>query len=123
MLGRSTDVIIKGGVKIYPSKQETMLLKYDKLNKAVVCSIPDDRFQEEICACVVPSPGCDVTVEDLRAHCEQFQPRGMRIPLIPKHFIGVDHITTTAKWKGEQDGDPCHVYDIERILKLYNNII
>ena len=67
-------------------------MKYDKLNKAVVCSIPDDMFQEEICACVVPSPGCDVTVEDLRAHCEQFQPRGMRIPLIPKHFTVVDQL-------------------------------
>ena len=92
MLGRTSEVIIKGGVKTYPSKQEAMLLKYDKLDKAVVCSIPDDRFQEEICACVVPAPGCQVTVEDLCAHCEQYQPDGMRVPLIPKHFIVLDNL-------------------------------
>ena len=97
--GRTSDVIIKNYVKIYRSKQETMLLRHSKVGKVVVCGIPHEIYNEEICACVEPKPGCDVTEDELLQHCLQHQPSVTRVALYPTIFIICQHIPTNQNGK------------------------
>ena len=47
---RSTDMIISGGVNIYPAEIEACLLELDGVRDAAVFGIPDEDFGESIAA-------------------------------------------------------------------------
>ena len=99
VLGRTKHLIIRGSVKIYPSKQEAMLLRHSKIAKAVVCGIPDEIYNEEICACVEPKQGIEVTEEELQQHCVQFQPSETSVKLYPTFFLFIQKMPITRNGK------------------------
>ena len=53
---RAKDMIISGGVNIYPAEIEAELLKMPGVADCAVFGIPDEEFGEAICAVVQPSP-------------------------------------------------------------------
>lgn len=53
---RSSDVIISGGVNIYPAEVESVLLEHPSVAEAAVFSIPSEEWGEEIKAVVEPAP-------------------------------------------------------------------
>ena len=63
--GRSKDMIIHGGANIWPRELEEVLFKHPGVADVVVVGIRDDYFGENVCACVVPRPGADLTLEDI----------------------------------------------------------
>ncbi|WP_296597919.1 acyl-CoA synthetase [Phenylobacterium sp.] len=69
---RAKDMIISGGVNIYPAEIEAELLKTPGVADCAVFGIPDDEFGEAVYAVVQPSEGAQLTeasVKDyLRAH-------------------------------------------------------
>jgi long-chain acyl-CoA synthetase len=69
---RKSDMIISGGVNIYPAEIEGVLLAHPKVADAAVFGIPHPDWGEEIKAVVEPAPGVDpgddLTTE-LVAHC------------------------------------------------------
>jgi len=56
---RGSDVIISGGVNIYPAEIEAELLCHPKVSDAAVFGIPHDEWGEEIKAVVQPEPGVE----------------------------------------------------------------
>jgi long-chain acyl-CoA synthetase len=54
---RKSDMIISGGVNIYPAEVETELIVHPKVNDAAVFGIPHDEWGEEVKAVVEPKPG------------------------------------------------------------------
>lgn len=54
---RAKDMIISGGVNIYPAEVETELLKAPGVADCAVFGIPDDEYGEAVCAAVQPLPG------------------------------------------------------------------
>lgn len=54
---RAKDMIISGGVNIYPAEIEGELHKAPGVADCAVFGIPDDEFGESICAVVQPLPG------------------------------------------------------------------
>lgn len=54
---RRNDMVISGGVNIYPAEIEAELLKVPGVADCAVFGIPDDEFGEAICAYVQPNPG------------------------------------------------------------------
>jgi long-chain acyl-CoA synthetase len=56
---RQSDVIISGGVNIYPAEIEAELLCHPKVADAAVFGIPHDEWGEEIKAVVQPEPGVE----------------------------------------------------------------
>jgi long-chain acyl-CoA synthetase len=56
---RHSDVIISGGVNIYPAEIEAELLCHPKVADAAVFGIPHDEWGEEIKAVVQPEPGVE----------------------------------------------------------------
>lgn len=68
LLGRSKDLIVRGGEKIYPEEIEETLHRHAGVAEAAVVGAPDPVFEEIPVAFVVPArEGLDVA--ELRAHC------------------------------------------------------
>jgi acyl-CoA synthetase (AMP-forming)/AMP-acid ligase II len=67
------DLILRGGMNVYPRKLEETLLTHAAVSLAAVIGVPDDRPGEEVMAVVVRKPGADLTEAELVAWCrEQF---------------------------------------------------
>jgi long-chain acyl-CoA synthetase len=54
---RKIDMIISGGVNIYPSEIEADLLRHPKVADAAVFGIPNEDWGEEVKAVIEPAPG------------------------------------------------------------------
>ncbi|WP_337188567.1 acyl-CoA synthetase [Phenylobacterium sp.] len=65
---RAKDMIISGGVNIYPAEIEAELLKMPGVADCAVFGIPDEEFGEAICAVVQPSPDADLTEAGVKAY-------------------------------------------------------
>lgn len=53
IVGRSKDMIIRGGENVYPREIEEFLHTHPKIADVQVIGVPDDRMGEEIMACVI----------------------------------------------------------------------
>jgi long-chain acyl-CoA synthetase len=69
---RSTNLIISGGVNIYPAEIEAELLAHPAVGDAAVIGLPDDEWGESVLAVVEPAPGVEgsaALAAELIAHC------------------------------------------------------
>ncbi|MER5882979.1 AMP-binding protein [Streptomyces sp. NPDC001941] len=72
IVGRIKDMIIRGGENVYPREVEEFLYAHPKIADVQVVGIPDERYGEEVLACVIPrDPGDPPTLEDVRAFCRE----------------------------------------------------
>jgi acyl-CoA synthetase (AMP-forming)/AMP-acid ligase II len=67
--GRLKELIIKGGENIAPREIDEALYRHPSVLDAAAVGIPDDRYGEEILACVCLKPGECCTEEELLNHC------------------------------------------------------
>jgi long-chain acyl-CoA synthetase len=63
---RARDMVISGGVNIYPAEIEGILVTMPGVQDCAVFGIPDDEFGEALCACIQPQGGAELTVDDVR---------------------------------------------------------
>jgi acyl-coenzyme A synthetase/AMP-(fatty) acid ligase len=69
IIGRSKEIIIRGGMNIAPSEVEEALLRNPAVAEAAVIGLPDERLGEVICACVVAcDPAATLTLAMLVDH-------------------------------------------------------
>ena len=64
---RRIDMIISGGVNIYPAEIEAVLHAHPAVVDAAVIGIPDDEFGESVKAVVQARPGMNVSADELIA--------------------------------------------------------
>jgi fatty-acyl-CoA synthase len=69
IVGRIKDMIIRGGENVYPREIEEFLHTHPAVSEAQVVGVPDQRYGEEICACIRVRPGMSVTEDEVRAFC------------------------------------------------------
>lgn len=65
--GRKRDMVISGGVNIYPAEIENVLMQFPEIADCAVFGIPDPEFGECVVAVVVPAEGCEPTAASVRA--------------------------------------------------------
>jgi fatty-acyl-CoA synthase len=68
--GRTKDLINRGGYKIYPYDLECMFVDHPKVEEVCVVGTPNPILGENICLCVVPKGGQEVTLEEFRQFLE-----------------------------------------------------
>jgi long-chain acyl-CoA synthetase len=68
IVGRSKDMIIRGGNNVYPRELENVLYEHPAVAEAAVIGVPDPDLGEEVGAAVVLRPGARATAEELRAY-------------------------------------------------------
>ena len=66
---RAKDMVISGGVNIYPAEIEAELHKMPGVADCAVFGIPDEEYGEAICAVVQTQPGQRLTEADVRSIC------------------------------------------------------
>jgi acyl-CoA synthetase (AMP-forming)/AMP-acid ligase II len=64
-VGRSKDLVIRGGVNISSEEIEGLLAACPGVREVAVVGVPDHILGEKICACVVPIEGQEVSLHDL----------------------------------------------------------
>lgn len=64
---RKRDMIISGGVNIYPAEIESALIQMPGVRDCAVFGIPDEEFGEQICAYVEPQPEAGLDANQVRA--------------------------------------------------------
>ncbi len=64
---RKRDMIISGGVNIYPAEIEGALIQMPGVRDCAVFGIPDEEFGEQICAYVEPQPEAGLDASQVRA--------------------------------------------------------
>jgi fatty-acyl-CoA synthase len=69
IVGRSKEMVIRGGENIYPREIEEFLHTHPLIEDVAVIGVPDQRFGEELMAWVKPRDGAVLTEEDVREHC------------------------------------------------------
>ncbi|MFJ8078305.1 AMP-binding protein [Streptomyces sp. NPDC096176] len=72
IVGRIKDMIIRGGENVYPREIEEFLYAHPKIADVQVVGVPDERYGEEILACVIPRDAADApTLEEITAFCRE----------------------------------------------------
>jgi len=56
-VGRSKDIIRRGGVTVLPAELEPVILRHPAVREVAVVPLPDDRLGERACAAIIPTPG------------------------------------------------------------------
>lgn len=69
--GRRSEMIITGGMNVYPLEVEQILLEHDAVADAAVFGRSDDRWGEAVTAAVQLHPGATVTETDLIAFAQE----------------------------------------------------
>uniref|UniRef100_A0A667W900 Medium-chain acyl-CoA ligase ACSF2, mitochondrial n=1 Tax=Myripristis murdjan TaxID=586833 RepID=A0A667W900_9TELE len=70
IVGRIKDMIIRGGENIYPAEIEQFLYTHPKIQEVEVIGVKDERFGEQVCACVKLKEGQTSSVDEIRAYCK-----------------------------------------------------
>jgi acyl-CoA synthetase (AMP-forming)/AMP-acid ligase II len=89
--GRREDLIISGGVNVYPAEVERILLEHPDVTDAAVFGVADDDFGQRVCAAITgPADPADV-----KAFARQRLPGSHA----PKTVIAVDTLPRTQTGK------------------------
>jgi long-chain acyl-CoA synthetase len=88
---RKADMIISGGVNIYPAEIESALLSYPAVGDAAVFGIPNDDWGEEVKAVVQPAEGVSGGPELVR-ELEAFLRDRIAGYKVPRSFDFVDEL-------------------------------
>jgi long-chain acyl-CoA synthetase len=66
-LGRRDDMIITGGLNVYPAEVENLIYSFPGVQETIVFAIPDPKRGHVIGAAIVPRPGEAVVEKELLA--------------------------------------------------------
>jgi long-chain acyl-CoA synthetase len=68
---RAKDMVISGGVNIYPAEIEAVLQNVDGVYDCAVFGVPDAEFGESLCAVIQPQPDTAMDAESVQAALRQ----------------------------------------------------
>ena len=91
--GRREDLIITGGMNVYPAELEAEILAFDGVHDVAVFGVPDERWGQKVCAAVVGNPDLDLNALSTRLRQDL---AGYKQP---KEFFVVDQLPRTASGK------------------------
>lgn len=110
IVDRKKDMIIVGGLNVYPREIETVLSAYPGIAEAAVIGLYDDIRGEKVKAFVRPAEGASVSVADLTRHCRE----RLANFKVPKEIVFVKDFPRTLKGtilkrelRDPHSGEPC----------------
>ncbi len=92
VVGRQSDLIIRGGANVSPAEVEAVLLRHPSVHEAAVVGLPNSDHGQDVVAAVVLAPSAALDVDALRAHCADALARFK----VPVDVIAVDGLPRNA---------------------------
>ena len=96
--GRIKDVVIRGGENLFPKEIEDFLYKHPDVMDVQVIGLPDRRYGEELCACIILHEGHNVTDECIRNYCKEHISHNK----VPKYVRFFNEFPMTASGKAQK---------------------
>ena len=93
--GRLKDMIIRGGENIYPKEIEEFIYTCPKVRDVQVIGVPDEKYGEEIMACVILKEGESMTEQEMK----DFVAASMARHKVPRYIDFVDSFPMNAAGK------------------------
>jgi fatty-acyl-CoA synthase len=69
IVGRSNDMVIRGGENIYPREVEEFLYRHPKVLDVQCVGVPDAQYGEELCAILILKPGMRIGAQEIQDFC------------------------------------------------------
>ncbi len=92
---RKRDMVISGGVNIYPAEIENVLVNCPGVRDCAVFGVPDDEFGESLVAAIEAEPELKPAAADIAAYLEKRLARFK----VPKRFVFHDSLPREASGK------------------------
>ena len=89
--GRRDDLVITGGVNVYPAEVEHVLVEAPGVREAAVFGVDDERWGQRVCAAVVGDVTPGQVIDHARAHLAAYK--------CPKDVFVVDELPHTSTGK------------------------
>jgi long-chain acyl-CoA synthetase len=107
---RAKDMIVSGGVNIYPAEIEAAIIRHPAVQDVAVVGIPDDDFGEQVKAFCELKPGWSAAPEEIIAHCADAlaaykRPKSLEIVAeLPRNTMGklLKRELRDPYWKGRE---------------------
>ena len=95
IVGRSKDMIIRGGENLYPREVEEFLYGHPDVADVQVVGVPDQRYGEELMAWIVPRGGASIDRDAIAGYCDGKIARHK----VPRYVATVDEFPMTVTGK------------------------
>ena len=95
IVGRSKDMVIRGGENIYPVEIENYLYRHPKIRDVQIVGVPDKKFGEVLAAWIIPKKDSNLTEQDIRNFCKDHIAH-YKVPTYMK-FVDEFPMTVTGK--------------------------
>lgn len=69
--GRAKDLIITGGLNVYPPEVELVLMDHDAVSAVAVIGCPDEEWGEQVTAVIIKAGNTDISEDALIAYCRE----------------------------------------------------
>jgi len=96
VVGRTKEILIRGGMNIAPREIEDVLLGFPEVERAAVVGLPDERLGERTCACVVLRAGETLYLATVVA---RFETAGVATYKWPQRLEVLPELPATASGK------------------------
>ena len=96
VVGRTKEILIRGGMNIAPREIEDVLLGFPEVERAAVVGLPDERLGERTCACVVVREGATLDLDTVVA---RFEAAGVATYKWPQRLEVLHELPATASGK------------------------
>ncbi|MDH3444617.1 MAG: fatty acid--CoA ligase family protein [Deltaproteobacteria bacterium] len=100
-LGRRDDMIIVGGLNVYPAEVENLIYTYPGVQETIVFAVPDKKRGHVIGSAIVPRPSQTVVEKELlaflRANLANFK--------VPQELVFRESLPRTSSGKAIRDAD------------------
>ena len=93
--GRAKDLIISGGLNIYPPEVELALMSHAGVAACAVIGCPDAEWGETVVAVIAPKPGAALDADEICAHCRE----QLAAYKTPRQVVFVDELPRNALGK------------------------
>ena len=93
--GRLKDMIIRGGENIYPKEIEEFIYTCPKVSDVQVIGVPDEKYGEEIMACIILKEGETMTEQEMK----DYVAANMARHKVPRYIDFVDSFPMNAAGK------------------------
>ena len=96
--GRIKDVVIRGGENLFPKEIEDFLYTHDAVCDVQVIGVPDHRYGEELCACIILHEHHECTEEVIRQYCAEHISHNK----VPRYVCFFSEFPMTASGKAQK---------------------
>lgn len=95
IIGREKDMIISGGLNVYPEEVEKIIREMESVTEVIVIGVEDEQWGQKVVALIMMKDGITSDVERIKVHCK----KQLATYKCPKEFHVVDEFPYTSTGK------------------------